>query len=98
MGERTLIAAYCYLIGGDHDFGDVSRPVLDQGRKSAGISVGAGAWLGAGAKILDGVEIGANAIIGAGAVVRDSVPAKATAVGIPARIIGMRDTAMSPEP
>lgn len=90
VGARALIAAYCYLIGGDHDFGDVSRPVLDQGRRSAGIVVGAGAWLGAGAKILDGVEIGANAIIGAGAIVRDSVPDKATAVGIPARIIGTR--------
>ena len=91
VGASALIAAYCYLIGGDHDFGDVSRPVLDQGRTSAGIAVGAGAWLGAGAKILDGVEIGANAIIGAGAVVRDSVPDKATAVGIPARIVGTRD-------
>src|SRR3954466_3577271 len=83
VGERALIAAYCYLIGGDHDFTDPSRPVLDQTRRSAGITVGAGAWLGAGAKILDGFTIGANAIIGAGAVVRDSVPDQATAVGMP---------------
>ncbi len=65
------MAAYCYLIGGDHDFSDASRPVLDQARTSAGITVGDGAWLGAGAKVLDGVEIGAHAVIGAGAVVRD---------------------------
>jgi acetyltransferase-like isoleucine patch superfamily enzyme len=78
------------VIGGDHDFSDSSRPVLDQSRKSAGISVGAGAWLGAGAKVLDGVIIGDNAIIGAGAVVRDSVPERATAVGMPARIVGTR--------
>ena len=71
VGARALIAAYCYLIGGDHDFGDASRPVLDQGRTSAGIAIGAGAWLGAGAKILDGVQIGDQAIVGAGAVVRD---------------------------
>lgn len=91
VGARTLIAAYCYLIGGDHDSGDGSRPVLDQGRRSVGISVGAGAWLGAGAKILDGVDIGDGAIIGAGAVVRHSVPEKATAAGIPAKIIRTRD-------
>ena len=90
IGEHALIAAYCYLIGGDHDFGDASRPVLEQGRRSAGITVGAGSWLGAGAKIMDGVDIGANAIVGAGAVVRESVPEKATAVGIPARVIGTR--------
>ena len=90
VGERALVAAYCYLIGGDHDFADTSRPVLEQTRRSLGITVGAGAWLGAGAKILDGVAIGANAIIGAGAVVRESVPDKATAVGVPARIVGTR--------
>ena len=90
VGERALIAAYCYLIGGDHDFSDASQPVLEQARTSAGITVGAGAWLGAGATILDGVEIGANAVVGAGAVVRTSVPERATAVGVPARIIGTR--------
>ena len=98
IGTRALLAAYCYLIGGDHDFGDSSRPVLDQARKSAGINVGAGAWLGAGAKVLDGVTIGDNAIIGAGAVVRDSVPERATAVGMPARVIGTRDTAHRQKP
>jgi acetyltransferase-like isoleucine patch superfamily enzyme len=90
IGRNALVAAYCYLIGGDHDFSDASRPVLDQARKSAGISVGDGAWLGAGAKVLDGVDIGANAVIGAGAVVRESVPERATAVGVPARVVGTR--------
>ncbi len=90
IGRNALVAAYCYLIGGDHDFSDASRPVLDQARKSAGITVGDGAWLGAGAKLLDGVDIGANAVIGAGAVVRDSIPERATAVGVPARVVGTR--------
>lgn len=90
VGRNALIAAYCYLIGGDHDFSDSSRAVLDQARTSAGITVGDGAWLGAGAKILDGVEIGAHAVVGAGAVVRESVPDRATAVGVPARIVETR--------
>jgi acetyltransferase-like isoleucine patch superfamily enzyme len=87
IGADTLIAAYAYLVGGDHDFADQARPVLHQQRRSAGIDVGQGVWLGAGAKILDGVTIGDRAIVGAGAVVRDAVPAGATAVGIPARLI-----------
>jgi acetyltransferase-like isoleucine patch superfamily enzyme len=90
IGANVMLAAYCYLIGGDPDFSDSSRPVLEQARTSSGISVGDGAWLGAGAKVLDGVEIGANAVIGAGAVVRASVPDRATAVGVPARIVGTR--------
>jgi acetyltransferase-like isoleucine patch superfamily enzyme len=96
IGERALLAAYCYLIGGDHDFSDSSRPVLAQHRTSVGINVGAGAWLGAGVKVLDGVDIGSNAIVGAGAVVRDTVPEKATAVGMPARVIGRRGLAHEP--
>jgi acetyltransferase-like isoleucine patch superfamily enzyme len=93
IGRDTLLAAYCYVIGGDHDFSDPSAPVLAQGRRSAGVTIGAGAWLGAGAKILDGVAIGDRAIIGAGAVVRDAVPAGAIAVGIPARVVGQREMA-----
>jgi acetyltransferase-like isoleucine patch superfamily enzyme len=93
IGRGTLLAAYCYLIGGDHDFSDPDLPVLEQGRRSAGIDVGEGAWLGAGAKILDGVVVGNRAVVGAGAVVRHAVPEGAIAVGIPARIIGQREGA-----
>src|SRR5215475_5218775 len=88
IGRDTLLAAYCYVIGGDHDFSDPSAAVLEQGRRSAGVSIGAGAWLGAGAKILDGVTIGDRAIVGAGAVVREAVPEGAIAVGVPARVVG----------
>jgi acetyltransferase-like isoleucine patch superfamily enzyme len=95
VGRDTLLAAYCYLIGGDHDFSDVSRPVIDQGRKSEGVTVGAGAWLGAGAKLLDGVCVGDGAVIGAGAVVRNDVPAGAIAVGMPAKVVGQRGQAAS---
>jgi acetyltransferase-like isoleucine patch superfamily enzyme len=87
IGRQTLMAAYAYVIGGDHDFSDPTKPVLEQTRTSAGVTIGAGAWIGAGAKILDGVSIGDGAIIGAGAVVRDDVPATAIAVGIPARLV-----------
>ena len=93
IGRMVLMAAYSYVIGGGHDFSDPARPVLAQERVSAGVSVGDGVWIGAGAKILDGVEIGAHAVIGAAAVVRENVPAGAIAVGIPARIVGSRTNA-----
>ena len=90
IGRDTLLAAYCYVIGGDHDWSDSSAAVLAQGRTSDGVTIGAGAWLGAGAKILDGVTIGDRAIVGAGAVVRDAVPEASIAVGVPARVVGQR--------
>ena len=90
IGKSVLMAAYGYVIGGDHDFSDPSRPVLEQTRTSAGVTIGDGVWLGAGAKILDGVTLGDGAVIGAGAVVRESVPASAIAVGIPARVVSTR--------
>ncbi len=88
VGPRTLIAAYTYLVGGDHEFTERDKPVLEQSRRSAGILVGEGAWLGSGVTVLDGVTIGDRAVVGAGAVVRTDVPAGSTAAGVPARLIG----------
>jgi len=90
VGRSVLMAAYCYVIGGDHDFSDPSVPVLEQGRRSKGVAIGDGVWMGAGAKILDGVTIGGGAVVGAGAVVREDVPASAIAAGVPARVVAMR--------
>jgi len=90
IGRRVLMAAYSYVIGGDHDFSDPSKPVLDQTRTSSGVAIGDGVWVGAGAKILDGVVVGDHAVVGAGAVVREAVPASAIAVGVPARVVGSR--------
>jgi acetyltransferase-like isoleucine patch superfamily enzyme len=96
IGRETLLAAYCYVIGGDHDFSDPGAAVLAQGRRSKGVTIGGGAWLGAGAKVLDGVTLGDGAIVGAGAVVRDAVPAGAIAVGVPARVVSHREAAARP--
>jgi serine O-acetyltransferase len=44
--------------------------------------------IGAGTRILGNIEIGEGARIGAGSVVLDDIPPHATAVGVPARVIG----------
>ena len=43
--------------------------------------------IGTGAKVLGAITVGRGARIGSNAVVLDDVPARATAVGIPARIV-----------
>ena len=55
--------------------------------------IGNEVFIGAGAKILGEVTIGDYARIGANAVVVDDVPAYATVVGIPARIVRIREAA-----
>jgi acetyltransferase-like isoleucine patch superfamily enzyme len=86
IGADTLLAAYCYVVGGGHDFDRTDLPVIRQGRPSKGVEIGRGAWLGTGAAILDGVTIGHDAVVGAHAVVTQDVPAFAVAAGAPARV------------
>ena len=50
-------------------------------------TLGDGAVVGAGAKILGPVAVGAGALVGSNAVVLKDVPAGATVVGIPARVV-----------
>lgn len=49
--------------------------------------IGRGSYLSAGSVLVGAVTLGEGAVIGANAVVLTDVPARATAVGIPARII-----------
>ncbi|MYK88113.1 MAG: acyltransferase, partial [Acidobacteria bacterium] len=87
LGRNTLLAAYTYLVGGDHCHDRTDVPVLHQERLARGIEVEDNAWLGAHVVVADGVTIGRDAIIGAGAVVRRQIPPFSVAAGVPARVI-----------
>jgi serine O-acetyltransferase len=50
-------------------------------------SIGDGAYLGVGARILGPVVVGPGAVVGANAVVLEDVPPRSMVVGVPARII-----------
>ncbi len=90
IGDSVLIGPLAKILAIDHDFTDPTRPVIDQDISARGIVIEDGAWIGAGAAILDGVRIGRGAVVGANAVVTRDVPAHTIAVGVPARVI--RDT------
>jgi acetyltransferase-like isoleucine patch superfamily enzyme len=92
VGKDILMAAYTYLVGGDHLFDRIDIPVLQQGRTARGIDVGDGVWLGTHVVVTDGSTIGRDAIIVAGAVVVGDIPEFAIATGIPAKVIRDRRT------
>ena len=87
LGKNTLVAAYCYFIGGDHGVSDLNQTFYDQTSFSSGITVGENCWFGAGAKIQDGITVGANSLIGTSSVVTKDIPEYSVSVGIPAKVI-----------
>jgi acetyltransferase-like isoleucine patch superfamily enzyme len=97
IGRKVLVAAYTYLVGGDHLYDRVDIAVLDQGRTARGIDVGDNVWLGAHVVVADGVRIGRDAVIGAGAVVTSDVPEFHVAAGVPARVIRDRRAPAGPD-
>lgn len=90
LGARVMLAAYTYIIGGGHAYDRIDVSPLEQARTAVGVTVGEGAWLGAGVKVLDGTSVGAHSIIGAGAVVTRDVPPQSIAAGVPAAVVRSR--------
>lgn len=61
-----------------------------------GAEIEDGVAIGAGSSVIGAVHIGKNAVIGAGAVVVKDIPDNAVAVGVPARVIKIREAAKQP--
>jgi acetyltransferase-like isoleucine patch superfamily enzyme len=92
LGEAVLMAGGCSISAGSYHFEDIDAPVMDQGAYSKGaIRIEAKSWLGTGVIVLDGVTIKQGAVIGAGAVVVKDIPKNAVAVGVPARVVKVRE-------
>ena len=86
------------VIGETAEIGDNS--VLYQGVSLGGTSqqktkrhptLGKNVVVGAGAQVIGSITIGDNSKIGAGSVVINSVPANATVIGVPGRVVGIRN-------
>ncbi len=85
--ENHLMAAFCYLVGGDHVADRTDVPILYQGRTAKGIVLEENIWLGAGVAVLDGSTVGRDSIVGAHAVVNGNIDPYSIAVGVPAKTI-----------
>lgn len=88
IDEDVMFATNVFISDGLYGYENVEVPFRDQRRtKVAPIHVGRGCWIGQNVVIMPGVKIGEMSIIGANSVVTRSIPARAIAVGAPARVI-----------
>lgn len=87
IGRNVLIATHTTIVASNHNFGDTTELITNQGMTCKGIVIGDNVWIGAGVTILDGSVIGEGVVIGAGAVVSGIVEAYSVVAGIPAKTI-----------
>jgi acetyltransferase-like isoleucine patch superfamily enzyme len=91
IGDEAQIGPGALVVAGNHRI-DGPGPVRSLGFDERDVVIGAGAWLGANAVVI-GCTVGEGAVIGAGSVVTTDVPARAVAIGAPARVVRMRGDA-----
>lgn len=92
IGDAVLIAANCTLAPTNHEFGDVSKRIRDQGFQASrgGIVIEDDVWLGANVVVLDGAVIGQGTVVAAGSVVRGVLEPYSIYAGVPAKRTGAR--------
>lgn len=88
IGDYTMLANDVSIVGGDHAYDMIGRPIIFSGRgKLNSTVIGKDVWVGAYVKIMTGVKIGNGAIIALGSVVTKDVEAYSVYGGIPAKKI-----------
>lgn len=92
IGDAVTLSEGVRLFSHDHLVGNRHRHWREQGIRGSTLKIEAGAWIGAGAIVLNSARVvGEGAIVGAGAIVTAPVPPWSIAVGNPARVVKVRD-------
>jgi virginiamycin A acetyltransferase len=88
--KDALIASGVQIPSGanTHYFDDPDVPIRDQGGELQRVTIGEGAWIGAGAIVL--ADVGKGTVVAAGSVVTKPLPEFVIAAGVPAKVIRPR--------
>jgi acetyltransferase-like isoleucine patch superfamily enzyme len=92
IGKNVLIADRCCVLDSEHDYKDISRPILLQKMTEGAVKIEDDCWIGINVVILPDVTIGRHSVIGANSVVTMNVPQYSVVCGIPARVIKQYDS------
>lgn len=91
IGEFTMLANNVSIIGGDHRYDVIGKPVILTGRDVIEeTSIGSDCWIGAHSIIMSGVNIADGCIIAAGSVVTKDTEPYCIYGGVPAKKIKPR--------
>lgn len=91
IGSRVVIASDTHFIGAGHDLGDFAAYLLR-------IVVEDYVWIASRATVTGELTIGRGAVVGACSLVRDDVAPMAIVAGVPATVVGTRESALGYSP
>ncbi|MBL7033839.1 MAG: acyltransferase [Candidatus Delongbacteria bacterium] len=92
IGDNVMISHGVTIMSSSHGHEQPDIPMKSQTIHVLRVTIGDDVWLGAKSTILYGVNIGRGAIVAAGAVVNRDVPPMTIVGGVPAHIIGTRES------
>ena len=84
IGDDVMVGPNVQLVSSGHPLDPETRR---RSITTAPIRIGRGAWIAAGATVLQGVTVGDDAVVAAGAVVTKDVPPRTVVAGVPARVL-----------
>ena len=89
--NNCIFAASIVITDHNHEFGDITIPIGDQGGSAGGtVRIEEGCWIGFGAAIVSSqgeLVIGKNSVVGANSLVTRSIPPYSVVTGNPARVV-----------
>lgn len=95
IGRNVLMGSRVFITDHDHDFADLETHIGNQKLNVSPVRIEDFVWLGENVVVLKGVTIGHHAVIGANSVVTRDIPPYAIAAGAPAKVIRIREGAVS---
>ena len=85
IGTKVAISREAFICTASHDITTRDFPLT-----TAPVTIGAGAWIAAHARVMPGITIGEGAVVGAGSVVTKNVEPWTVVAGNPAKFIKKR--------
>lgn len=90
IGKNSLVAMHSRILSSNHTVPSRDRKIRWEPDVLLPTQIGEDVWLGAGVTVLGGVTIGDGCVVGAGAVVSKDLPPYSIAMGVPAKVVRMR--------
>jgi len=94
LERHVLLAEGVFISDNNHGYKNTGIPIMHQPLDVSGpVIIGAGTWIGNGARIIGQVKIGKNCVIGTNTVVSNmNIPDYSIVVGNPSRIVKQYDS------